>query len=152
MVLDLTPSIELPRFLSIQTNQINSSIKLKLYCHIAHLTSRDKNELPCSRSNFDCVTQSCSRRWPPPCVDVRQDEPEAQPGGPGVLGASHPARPEERGGRPSDRRCITLLGDHLYGYLQKASPESHVQSHTAFPIIMCHFFCVFVFPHDRPHD
>lgn len=59
------------------------------------------------------------------CVVTYQDGPEALPGGPGVLRASHPVRPEERGGYPSDSRHITLLGDHLDGYLQKARPRTH---------------------------
>lgn len=54
-----------------------------------------------------------------------QDDPAALPGGPGVLSAPGPARPEERGGCPSDYRCIALLGDHFNRYFQKASSHTH---------------------------
>lgn len=60
------------------------------------------------------------------CVHCVQDDAETLPGGPGLLCASHPARPEERGGRPSDHRRATLPGDHLHRYFQKASSHTKV--------------------------
>lgn len=63
------------------------------------------------------------------CSVALQDDTEALPGGPGVLGASHPARPEEGGGCSSDSRRTDALGEHFYRHLQKASPP---HTHTVY--------------------